>query len=227
MTQTLRLTALDEMFITDDIDIVPSVQIEALRSFDLDRLARRRRQARPGSGAAAAPANPHGRWQLGGTCDADHYRCVECHWRRGAVAVFMRAPELHRSPVFTVAVVRETWARRRLCANSTTRRFFNGMGGLRLLLARACAGERRVSGPLSRKPATLKASPARDLFGVLIRAAALKPAIDRKRTTRSRMAARPTGRAVFAPLTSKATRWQPRLLVDPRATVIWRWPRWR
>lgn len=29
MTQTLRLTALDEMFITDDIDIVPSVQIEA------------------------------------------------------------------------------------------------------------------------------------------------------------------------------------------------------
>lgn len=27
MTQTLRLTALDEMFITDDIDIVPSVQI--------------------------------------------------------------------------------------------------------------------------------------------------------------------------------------------------------
>lgn len=41
MTQTLRLTALDEMFITDDIDIVPSVQIEARVSgrFDLDRLA--------------------------------------------------------------------------------------------------------------------------------------------------------------------------------------------
>lgn len=53
MTQTLRLTALDEMFITDDIDIVPSVQIEARVSgrFDLDRLA-----------AACAPPSPSTPW---------------------------------------------------------------------------------------------------------------------------------------------------------------------
>ncbi|MET2761919.1 hypothetical protein ABXU75_04370, partial [Mycobacterium tuberculosis] len=108
MTQTLRLTALDEMFITDDIDIVPSVQIEARVSgrFDLDRLAAALRAAvakhalaRARLGRASLTARTL-YWEVPDR--ADHLAVEITDEPVGEVRsrFYARAPELHRSPVF-------------------------------------------------------------------------------------------------------------------------------
>lgn len=214
MTQTLRLTALDEMFITDDIDIVPSVQIEARVSgrFDLDRLAAALRAAvakhalaRARLGRASLTARTL-YWEVPDR--ADHLAVEITDEPVGEVRsrFYARAPELHRSPVFAVAVVRETVGDRLLL--NFHHAAFDGMGGLRLLLslARAYAGEPdEVGGPPIEEARNLKGvAGSRDLFDVLIRARGLaKPAIDRKRTTRvAPDGGSPDGpRFVFAPLT--------------------------
>lgn len=70
---------------------------------------------------------------------------------------YARAPELHRSPVFAVAVVRETVGDRLLL--NFHHAAFDGMGGLRLLLslARAYAGEPdEVGGPPIEEARNLK-----------------------------------------------------------------------
>lgn len=229
MTQTLRLTALDEMFITDDIDIVPSVQIEARVSgrFDLDRLAAALRAAvakhalaRARLGRASLTARTL-YWEVPDR--ADHLAVEITDEPVGEVRsrFYARAPELHRSPVFAVAVVRETVGDRLLL--NFHHAAFDGMGGLRLLLslARAYAGEPdEVGGPPIEEARNLKGvAGSRDLFDVLIRARGLaKPASTGSGPPGSpRMAARPTGRASCSPHSpSRATRWQPRLLVDPR-----------
>ncbi|AFE13506.1 hypothetical protein MRGA423_14300 [Mycobacterium tuberculosis RGTB423] len=229
MTQTLRLTALDEMFITDDIDIVPSVQIEARVSgrFDLDRLAAALRAAvakhalaRARLGRASLTARTL-YWEVPDR--ADHLAVEITDEPVGEVRsrFYARAPELHRSPVFAVAVVRETVGDRLLL--NFHHAAFDGMGGLRLLLslARAYAGEPdEVGGPPIEEARNLKGvAGSRDLFDVLIRARGLaKPAIDRKWAPPGspRMAARPTGRAsCFAPLTIES---------DEMATAVARRP---
>lgn len=133
---------------------------------------------------------------------------------------YARAPELHRSPVFAVAVVRETVGDRLLL--NFHHAAFDGMGGLRLLLslARAYAGEPdEVGGPPIEEARNLKGvAGSRDLFDVLIRARGLaKPAIDRKRTTRvAPDGGSPDGpRFVFAPLTIES---------DEMATAVARRP---
>lgn len=165
MTQTLRLTALDEMFITDDIDIVPSVQIEARVSgrFDLDRLAAALRAAvakhalaRARLGRASLTARTL-YWEVPDR--ADHLAVEITDEPVGEVRsrFYARAPELHRSPVFAVAVVRETVGDRLLL--NFHHAAFDGMGGLRLLLslARAYAGEPdEVGGPPIEEARNLK-----------------------------------------------------------------------
>lgn len=228
MTQTLRLTALDEMFITDDIDIVPSVQIEARVSgrFDLDRLAAALRAAvakhalaRARLGRASLTARTL-YWEVPDR--ADHLAVEITDEPVGEVRsrFYARAPELHRSPVFAVAVVRETVGDRLLL--NFHHAAFDGMGGLRLLLslARAYAGEPdEVGGPPIEEARNLKGvAGSRDLFDVLIRARGLaKPAIDRKRTTRvAPDGGSPDGpRFVFAPLTIES---------DEMATAVARRP---
>lgn len=228
MTQTLRLTALDEMFITDDIDIVPSVQIEARVSgrFDLDRLAAALRAAvakhalaRARLGRASLTARTL-YWEVPDR--ADHLAVEITDEPVGEVRsrFYARAPELHRSPVFAVAVVRETVGDRLLL--NFHHAAFDGMGGLRLLLslARAYAGEPdEVGGPPIEEARNLKGvAGSRDLFDVLIRARGLaKPAIDRKRTTRvAPDGGSPDGpRFVFAPLTIES---------DEMATAVARQP---
>lgn len=227
MTQTLRLTALDEMFITDDIDIVPSVQIEARVSgrFDLDRLAAALRAAVAKHALARArqPRQLTARtlyWEVPDR--ADHLAVEITDEPVGEVRsrFYARAPELHRSPVFAVAVVRETVGDRLLL--NFHHAAFDGMGGLRLLLslARAYAGEPdEVGGPPIEEARNLKGvAGSRDLFDVLIRARGLaKPAIDRKRTTRvAPDGGSPDGpRFVFAPLTIES---------DEMATAVARRP---
>lgn len=228
MTQTLRLTALDEMFITDDIDIVPSVQIEARVSgrFDLDRLAAALRAAvakhalaRARLGRASLTARTL-YWEVPDR--ADHLAVEITDEPVGEVRsrFYARAPELHRSPVFAVAVVRETVGDRLLL--NFHHAAFDGMGGLRLLLslARAYAGEPdEVGGPPIEEARNLKGvAGSRDLFDVLIHARGLaKPAIDRKRTTRvAPDGGSPDGpRFVFAPLTIES---------DEMATAVARRP---
>lgn len=213
MAHMLPLTALDEIFITDDIDIVPSVQIEARVSgrFDADRLAAALR--------AAVAKHPLARARLGRaslTARTLYWEVPECADHLAVEItdepvsevrrrLYARAPELHHSPAFAVAMVRETGGDRLLlnCHHAA----FDGMGAMRLLLslARAYAGEPdEIGGPPLAEARDLKGvAGSRGLFDVLARARGLgKPAIDRKRTTRvAPDGGSPDGpRFVFAPL---------------------------
>lgn len=214
MGQTLRLTALDEVFISADGGLVPSVQIEARVSgrLDADRLSAALRAAvakHPLARARLGSASLTARtlfWEVADHADHLAVEITDEPIDQVRRRLYSRAPDLSRSPAFCVAVVRESGGDRLLL--NLHHAAFDGMGSLRLLLsiARAYANQPdEVGGPPIEQARDIKGiAGSRGLNDLLVRARNLATtAADRKRITRVAFdGGEPEGaRYLFAPLT--------------------------
>lgn len=214
MAQTLRVTALDEVFIAADDDLVPSVHIEARVSgrFDADRLAAALRAAvakHPLARARLGNASLTARtlyWEVADQPDHLAIEITDEPVNEVRSRLYSRAPDLSHSPAFSVAVVRSDGGDRLLL--NLHHAAFDGMGAMRLLLsiARAYAGEPdEVGGPPIEEARDIKGiAGSRGINDLLVRARNLATtAADRKRITRvAHDGGSPDGwRYVFAPLT--------------------------